>query len=116
MKINPVLLVITLALSALAGYGFFAWNGGEPYQLLIALGGSLTVFLPLGGLLALSSEERRIAGNIRALSTVFLMLEIISNIIFSIVNLATPTGYIITNGILVLAYILIGYAVIRAFK
>jgi hypothetical protein len=116
MRINLVLLIITLAISGLAGYGFFAWNGGEPYQLLIAIGGGVTVFLPLGGLLALSSNSRGTAGNIRALSSVFLVLEIISNIIFSIAKITAPTGYIIVNGILILVYVLIGYAVNKALK
>jgi hypothetical protein len=116
MRINPVLLIITLAISALAGYGFFAWNSGEPYQLLIAAGGGLTVFLPLGGLFALASDGQGAAGNIRALSAVFLVLEITGNIIFSIAKMAAPTAYIIVNGILILIYVLIGYAVSRALK
>jgi hypothetical protein len=116
MRINPILLIIVLAISALAGYGFFACNGGEPYQLLIAIGGGVSVFLPLGGLLALSENRWGTVSNIRALSAVFLLLEIISNIIFSIVNMAAPTAYIISNGILVLVYILISYAVSSSLK
>lgn len=116
MKINPVLAFIALAISALVGYGLYSWNGGEPYRLLLAIGGGLTIFLPLGGLLALSSDERGTVGNIRALSSVFLVVEIIANIVFSIVKMTKPAAYIITNGILVLVYILIGYAVNRALK
>jgi len=116
MRINPILLFITLAISGLAGYGFFAWNDGEAYQLLAAIGGGVTIFLPLCGLLALSSKGWGATGNIRALSAVFLVLEIISNIIFSVVNMTAPTAYIITNGILVLVYILIAYAVTQSLK
>jgi len=116
MKINPVFALIAFAISALAGYGFFTWNGGEPYQVLITIGGGLTIFLPLAGLLALTSDGHGSVGNIRALSVVFLFVEIIVNIVFSIVDMRTPTAYIIVNGILVLVYILIGYAVIRALK
>jgi len=116
MKINPIFALIAFGISTLAGYGFFAWNGGEPYQLLVAIGGGLTIFLPLAGLLALSSDGHGPVGNIRALSVVFLVVEIIANIIFSAVNMVTPTAYIITNGILVLVYILVGYAVSRALK
>jgi hypothetical protein len=116
MKINPVFTIIALAISGLLGYGFFAWNDGEPYQLLIAIGGGLTIFLPLGGLLALSSNGRGTVGNIRALSVVFLLVEIISNIIFSTVNMATLAVYIIVNGILVLLYFLIAYSVSRALE
>ena len=116
MRINVIFAIIALALSALAGYGFFQWNSAEPYQLLIAIGGGLTIFLPLGGLLALASDGHGTVGNIRAVSVVFLLLEIIVNIIFSVVKMTAPTAYIIVNGILVLVYILIGYAVSRALK
>ena len=116
MKVNPIFALIAFAISALAGYGFFAWNGGEPYQLLVAIGGGLTIFLPLAGLLALASDGHGSVGNIRALSVVFLLLEIIVNIIFSVVNMKTPTAYIIINGILMLVYSLVGYAVSRALK
>ncbi|MDR2524842.1 MAG: hypothetical protein LBC83_01395 [Oscillospiraceae bacterium] len=116
MRINPVLLIIALAISGLAGYGFFAWNNGEPYQLLIAIGGGAAVFLPLGGLLALSENGWGTVGNIRALSAIFLVLEIISNIIFCIAKMTAPTAYIIVNGILILVYILISYAVSSSLK
>ncbi|MDR0601787.1 MAG: hypothetical protein LBG42_05340 [Treponema sp.] len=116
MKINPVLAIIALAISALAAYGFFAWNSGEPYQLLLAGGGGLTIFLPLSGLLAFHPGGRGTAGNIRALSVVFLLPEIIINVIFSAINVTGPTVYIIVNGILMLIYILIAYAISRALK
>jgi hypothetical protein len=47
---------------------------------------------------------------------VFLLLEIITNIIFSIAEITAPAAYIIVNGILILVYVLIGYAVSRALK
>jgi hypothetical protein len=100
----------------MASYGFFAWNETEPYQLLIAFGAGVTLFLPLGGLFVLSSDGQGSVGNIRALSVVFLILEIISNIIFSLIPLVKPTAYIIVNGILLLVYVLIVYAIIRALK
>ncbi len=116
MKINSVYTIIAFAISALVGYGFYSWNGGESYQLLVAIGGSFTVFLPLVGLLALSSDRRGIVGNIRALSSVFLLVEIITNIVFSITKMPRPNSYIIVNGIFVLVYILISYAACRALK
>jgi len=116
MKINFVFALIAFAISALAGYGFFAWNGGELYQILIAIGGGLTIFFPLAGLIALTSAGHGPVGNIRALSVVFLLVEIITNIIFSKMDMGGPAAYIIVNGILMLVYILIGYAVSRALK
>jgi hypothetical protein len=116
MKINIIFGVITLAIAGLSGYGFFVWNEAESCQFLIAFGAGVTLFLPLGGLLALSSDRQGSVGNIRAFSVIFLILEIISNIIFSLIPLVKPTAYIIVNGILFLVYILIVYVIIRALK
>jgi hypothetical protein len=98
------------------GYGFYSWNSGEPYQVLISIGSGLMIFLPLGGSLALSAGEHGAIGNIRALSLVFLIIAIISNIIFNFVTLASPVAYVIVNGVLLLIYILVAYAVSRALK
>jgi hypothetical protein len=116
MKINIIFVIIILAIAGLTSYGFFAWNEAEPYQLLIAIGAGVTLFLPLGGLLALSSDRQGSVGNIRACSVIFLILEIISNIIFSLIPLIKPAAYVIVNGILFLVYILIVYVIIRALK
>jgi hypothetical protein len=116
MKINVVFCFIALAIGTLAGYGFYSWNDPEPYQLLVAIGGGLTIFLALGGCIAVSSDGYGAVGNIRALSAVFLILTIISNIIFSLITMATPAAYIIVNGILLLMFVLIAYAVGRALK
>jgi len=114
MKINFVPALIAFGIAALAGYGFYAWNGNETYQLLVAIGAGLFIFITMGGAIAVTPDGRGSVGNIRALSVVFLILAIISNIIFSIASLSAPTSYIIVNGILFLLYILIAYAVNRA--
>jgi len=117
MKINPVFLLISLAVASLAAYGFFSANSGETYQLLITISAGLMILINLGGIIALQSAGGRgSVGNIRALSIVFLIISIISNIVFSFINLAAPTAYVITNGIIFLIYILITYSVIRALK
>jgi hypothetical protein len=116
MKINPVMVLISLAVSALAGYGFYAWNSAEIYHWLLAIGGGILIFIPLAGLLAITSDGDGTVANIRALSVVFLIVEIVSNVIFSFMTLTKPTAYIIVNGIFLLIYILIAYAVSRALK
>lgn len=117
MKVNMVFLLISLAIAALAGYGFFSWNSGDPFQLLITIGTGIMVFITLSGIIALQTiSEKGSVGNIRALSVVFLIIFIISNIIFSIISLITPSSYIVINGILLLVYILIAYAINRALR
>jgi len=117
MKVNPVFLLISLAISALAGYGFFSWNSGEAFQLLITIGAGILIFITLSGIIALQAAGGRgSVGNIRALSIVFFIIAIISNIIFSFMILSTPTSYIIVNGILFLVYLLISYSIFRALN
>ena len=117
MKINPILLLISFAIASLAGYGFFSANSGDSYQLLLTFGSGILIFITLSGIMAIQSTGGRGGvGNIRVLSIVFLVIYVISNIIFSFVALASPAAYIITNGIVLLVYILIAYAVIRALR
>ena len=114
MKVNPIFLLISFAISFLAGYGFFSANSGEDYQLLVSIGAGALIFITLSGILAIQSAgERGGVGNIRALSVVFLIISIISNVIFSFMTLVKPTAYIIINGILLLLYILISYAIVE---
>ena len=117
MKVNPIFLLISFAIAFLAGYGFFSANSGETYQLLVTIGAGILIFITLSGILAIQSAGGRgSVGNIRALSIAFLVISIIINVIFSFIALVTPTAYIIINGILLLVYILIAYAIIRALK
>jgi hypothetical protein len=117
MKVNLVFLLISLAIAVLAGYGFFSWNSGEALQLLITIGAGLTVFITIGGIIAIKSAGGRGSiGNIRALSIVFLIIFVVSNVIFSFITLITPTSYIVINGILLIVYMLITYTISRALK
>ena len=117
MKVNPIFLLISFAIASLAGYGFFAANSGETYQLLVTIGAGIFIFITFSGIIAIQSTGGRgSVGNIRALSIAFFPIAIISNIIFSFITLVTPTAYIIINGIFFLIYILIAYAIIRALK
>ena len=117
MRINFVTLLIALSIAALSTYGFYAWNSGKTFQLLITIGAGFLIFTTLSGIIALKTDSRRGAvGNIRVLSIIFLIIAIISNVIFSLIILSTPTSYIIVNGILFLVYILIVYAIRLALK
>jgi len=116
MKINFVPALIAFGIAALSGYGFYAWNGNETYQLLVAIGAGLFIFITMGGAIAVTSGGRGSVGNIRALSVVFLILTVLSNILFSIFTLSSPAAYVIVNGILFLLYVLIAYAVNKATK
>jgi hypothetical protein len=110
MKVNVVFLIIVLALSALAAYGFYAANNGETHRLVITIGGGLSLFVPLAGLLALTAGGRGGAVHIKVLSALFFTALLIEQVVFSFVVLK-PAPYIIITGVLLLVYVLIAYAV-----
>jgi hypothetical protein len=113
MKLNPVLILISFALAALIAYGFYSGNNGE-FQWLITLGSGIFIFITLAGITGINFG-RGGTGNVRVLSTVFFIIAIISNLLFTFVPL-TFARYIIVNGIIFLIYILIGYSIVRALK
>ena len=117
MRVNFVMLLIALAIAALSAYGFYAWNSGETFQLLITIGAGIQIFITFSGIIAVQSTGGRGGvGNIRAISIIFLIIAILSNVIFSFISLTAPTSYIIVNGIIFLIYVLVGYGVIKALK
>ena len=115
MKINVVMLLIALAVAALIGFGFYSGNKENPYVWLITIASGVTGFVTLSGIIAISFPGRGGTGNVRVLSILFLIISLVSNLIFSfvILNLAP---YIIVNGILFLLYISIAYGIIKALK
>ena len=115
MKINIVMLLISLAIAALVAFGFYSSNKEEAYTWLITAASGIMAFVTLSGILAVSFNVRGSTGNIRAISILFLIVCLISNIIFSFITIALAP-YVIINGILFLFYILIGYGIVKALK
>lgn len=114
MKINPIMLLIALGIGALAGYGFFAANSGDENQILIAITSGVSLFITLAGLLAVSSPNGG-SGNIRALSALFVVLFVVANVVFSFFP-SVVAFCVILNGILLLVYVAVAYAVTKALK
>jgi hypothetical protein len=115
MKINFVMFLIALAIAVLIGYGFYSGNKEEPHTWLITIASGVFGFVTLAGVLAVGFNVRGSTGNIRAISILFFIISLISNLIFSFLTF-TLASYIIINGILFLLYILIGYGVVKASK
>jgi len=70
---------------------------------------SVTLALSIG----VNFERSRTTTNIRVVSGIFFAVALISNLIFNFLSFSEPS-YIITNGILLLIYILIAYSINRA--
>jgi hypothetical protein len=115
MKVNPVLLIMAIAISALAAYGFYAGNDEETYRLLIAFGAGLSMAASLGGLLAFSAEGRGGSLNIKIVSMLFFLALLVEHLIFSFTKIQIAP-YIIITGILLLVYVLTAYAIMRVLK
>jgi hypothetical protein len=115
MKINPVMLIVSLAIAGLISFGFYTANNGEVYLWLITIGSAFLCFVTLSGILAVGFDIRGGTGNYKIVSALFFILTLISNIIFNFLSF-TLASYIIINGILFLLYIVIEYAIIKALK
>ena len=114
MKINSFMAIISVAIAALIGFGFFMANEGETYRILITIGSGLSLFVTLGGIIALSSPHGG-TGNIRVVSGLFFAVLLVIHGIFSFITIKMAP-YIIIVGLLMLIYILICYAITRALK
>ena len=109
MSINIFLLFISLALSALGGYGF--WAGAN--HLLLTIGAGISFFVTLAGLLAVSLG--RGSANIKVLSVVFFILLLVDHLIFGFVPFHTAPYFIIT-GIVLLLYATLFYFITSSLR
>jgi len=112
MKINFVQSIIAIALSLLIAYGLYSFHNGEN-KILLSVG--CFVFLCATLLMAIgaSFELPRTTTNVKVVSGVFFVIALISNLIFTFILFSTPI-YVITNGILLLVFILIAYSINKA--
>jgi len=115
MKINPIMLLISLAIAALIAFGFYSGNKDETYLWLITIGSGILGFITLSGILAVNFDVKGGTGNFKIVSVLFFIVTIVSNLVFNFLNFSFAP-YIIVNGITFLLYVLIEYAIVRALK
>lgn len=113
MKPNIFLIVVSVLIAALSGYGFYAANSGEAFCLLLSLGSGLTFAITLIGTLGISPKEKAGNANFKVVSALFFVLFLISNLIFGFVGMKVAP-YIIVNGIILLIYAIIEYGIIKS--
>jgi len=114
MKINVVMLIISFAIAALVAFGFFTGNSSETYCALITIGAGLSFFVTLGGILAVSSPHGATV-NLKVVSVLFFIALLIEHLVFSFASVLLAP-YVIITGILLLLYVMISYAIIRALQ
>ena len=115
MKPNVFLIIVSLLISALAGYGFYAANSGEDFALLLSIGSGICLAVSLIGTLGIKSEERTLNVNFRVVSALFFLVFLASNLIFGFAGVRVAP-YVIVNGVLLLIYLTIEYGLVKSVK
>ena len=109
MKINWILVLISLGISAFVGYGFFSGTG----NMFLTVGGGVFLFVILFGVFGISFG--RGSANIKIFSSIFLVLVLVEHLIF-VFSGFRQTAYIVITGVLFLLYLLIFYGIVKALK
>lgn len=113
MKVSFIPTFISAAIGALLGYALYAMCKTEGLETLLAIGGGMCFFLTLATCFGVRFEQGRTSANTAVIGFVFFLLMLISHAVFAFVHFATP-GYIIINGILLLIFLGVVYAVAKA--
>ncbi len=112
MKINFVQTIIAIAVSLLIAYGLYCFHDSEN-KILLSAGSFVVLAVTLIITIGASFELPRTTTNVKVVSGIFFAVALISNIVFTFVSFSVPL-YVITNGILLLVYILIAYSINKA--
>jgi len=112
MKINLVQTVIAIALSLLIAFGLYSFHSSEN-KILLSAGSFIFLAVTLIITIGASFELPRTTTNVKVVSGIFFAIALISNLIFTFISFSVPS-YVITNGILLLVFILIAYSINRA--
>ena len=113
MKIQVFPSIIAVAASALIAFGLYSWCRCEDMRLLIAIFGGISLMLTGGATFAASLQESRATVNAKVASGVFALLLIVSNAIFCAVTTFSVAFYVLINGLLLLLWLIILYAVMK---
>lgn len=112
MKINFVQTIIAIAVSSLIAYGFYSFCGNKN-KALLTMGSFIFLATTLVITIGVNFEKSRTTSNVRVVSGIFFAIALMSNLVFSFFTFSTPS-YVITNGILLLIYMLIAYSINKA--
>ncbi len=104
MKINFTSSFISFGIALMISFGFYHYTIGN--KLILGIGSFMELTIILNALLAIKFDSTSKTINIRTLSVVIFTFVIIESMLFVLFPLSEIT-YIISNGILLLIYILI---------
>lgn len=113
MKINTVLTLITLVISALLGFLVYSIADNDSHAILAGIFSTICFGIPLILGLCVSYNTSAIIVNIRTLSLVFLVTMLVSHFYYASRGVTMPS-YIVTNGIFICIYAAIVYAIVKS--
>lgn len=108
MKVNVFLTMISIMLALLIGYLSYLIAEGKENDLLCGIGTSVCLITTLIPTIGLQYESGRLGVSIRVLSTLFFIVFLVCNFCFAGFGINVPY-YIITNGIMLLIFLVIFY-------
>ena len=112
MKIDFIKTLIAITISLLIAYGLYSFHENDN-KMLLSIGSfiflSATLILSIGA----GFELPRTTTNVKVVSGIFFAIALISNLIFTFISFSVPS-YVITNGILLLVFVLIAYSILKA--
>lgn len=113
MKIKLIPTLIALAISALIAYALYSFCKTEGQELLLAIVGGISMFIPLATCLGVRFPEGRTSANIAVVGGVFFGIMLIAELVFAFVQFSTP-ALVIVDGLLLLVFLLCVYAIGKA--
>lgn len=103
MKPNWFMILLSLGVSALAGYGLYSLNVDKDNVWLITIMGGISIYSALVGISGFHFERGGHSINIRLISSLFLIAFIADNLVFCFIGLYVAP-YIILTGLLLFVY------------
>ena len=113
MKINFIPTLIASAISALIAYALYSFCKTEGQELLLAIVGGISMFIPLATCLGVRFMEGRTSANLATIGGVFFGIMLVAQLVFAFVQFITP-ALIIVDGLLLLVFLLCAYAIGKA--
>lgn len=113
MRINPILCVLAAAIAGLITFGLYSMQNTNATW-LITIGGFICMVLPLATTLGIRFEETRTTTNVKVLSGMFFAILLVSHFIFAGFRISSTPAYVVINGIVLLLWLLIAYAIAKA--
>lgn len=113
MKIKVIPAIIAFFVNLLIAYGLFHACHYDSRAWLLSVVSGIALLIPMLACFSVSFQPSRTSANIKVVSAVFWVVILIADIIFSFFQFSIPL-FIITNGLLLLLWLLIAYLIGQA--